>query len=275
MKSCVKPQKGKVQQASPPFLTVMVRTARDPCPPAWRPLFTAARMVLPGGLLAVPSLGPPALMSGMTWGRGVFRRYVPCSSRLKGNPRKGAVNTGNLGPPQPVHATVPAVSSLPLSAPLRQHPISHAQHPDASPSAYEARPPPAASSPTWACRAPRICGCRPHAPSERSRRQPCLRPPAALLHWPSGCWLVLPAPLRAAAPVRALPQGVRQRLCPSCPRARQTRRRLDWEQSPAPSTEQEAGVFLPCGDAGVGNFRPIPSLRLIKRIPQSCSMFSF
>lgn len=239
MKSYVKPQKGKVQQASPPFLTVMVRTARDPRPPAWRPSVHCGQDGVARGSPCCPLPGPTGSGVWNDFGEGGVSslRSVQLQTQREPEERCSEHREPRSSPPR---ARWGACCVLPSALGRPACGSTPSLTPNASPSAYEAQPPHAAGIPSWTCRAPRICGCRPRAPSERSRRLPCLRPPAALLHWPSGCWLVRPAPLRAAAPVRALPQGVRQPLCPSCPRARQTRRRLDWEQSPAPSTEQEA-----------------------------------
>lgn len=245
-----------------------------PAPRPGAPLFTAGRTALPGGLLAVPSLGPPALVSGMTSGRGVFRRYVPCSSRLKGNPRKGAVNTGNLGPPHPVHAGVPAASSLPPSAalpaaaPRLSRPMPAPLHmrpslpmPLASPAgragppgSADAGPVPLASGPG----ASRVSA--PRLPSYTGRLGAgSSAPPRSELRPPCG-----PFPRVSVSP-SALPVPVHGRPA------------AGWTgNSPRhPAQSRRPGVFLPCGDAGVGNVRPVLSLRLMKRIPQSCFTFSF
>ena len=222
----------------------MVRTARDrPPPPACSPLFSADLTVLPAGLLAVPSLGPPALVSGMTWGRGVFPPDVPCSSRLKGNPREGAVDTGNRGPPHPIHARAPATSSLPAFSPRL---VSHTQHPDAGPSASEAWPPSAAGTPTWACRAPEDLRMQVPCPKPAVQVPPVSPPPRPPLntgHLGPGS----PAPSHSELQPLCgpFPGASLKPSALSCPFARQTRCRLDWEQPP--NTQHRAagpGVFL-------------------------------
>lgn len=230
MKSYVKPQKGKVQQASPPFLTVMVRTARDPRHPAWRPSVHCGQDGVARGSPCHPLPGPTSSGVWNDLGEGGISSLRSVQLQTQREPeercsehreprsfppraRQGAccVLPSTLGPP--CGSTPSLMPSTPMPAPLHMRPglplpLAPPPGPAGPPGSADAGPAPQASGPG----ASRVSA-----------------PPAALLHRPSGCWLVRPAPLRAAAPVGALPQGVRQRLCPSCPRARQTRRPLDWE----------------------------------------------
>lgn len=242
MKSCVKPQKGKVQQASPPSLTVMVRTARDPCPPAWRPSVHCGQDGVARGSPCRPLPGPTSSGVWNDLGEGGVSSLRSVQLQTQREPEERC-SEHREPRSSPAHARQGACCVLSSTlGPPRQHPVSHAQQPDASPSACEARPPPAVAPPPGPAEPPESAdaGPTPQASGPGANRVSAPRPPSHTAFW---VLARLPRPAQSCGPVQALPQGVRQHLCPSCPRARQTRRRLDWEQSPAPSAEQEARGF--------------------------------
>lgn len=170
--------------------------------------------------------------------------YIPCSSRLKGNPRK-AVNTGTSGPPHPIHAGALPHPPFPPSPP----PLSSLSRPSAlmpAPSASEARPPlPLAPPPRPTAQDLRMQALHPASgPGAPVSPRPH---PCPLNTGRSGTWLALPLPTQSCGPRVGPSQGIPQALCPLLSLCiGRLHCRLDWEQSPSTQHRRGGclGVFL-------------------------------
>lgn len=273
MKSYVKPQKGKVQQASPPFLTVMVRTARDPRPPAWRPSVHCGQDGVARGSPCCPLPGPTGSGVWNDFGEGGVSslRSVQLQTQREPEERCSEHREPRSSPPRArwgACCVLPSALGRPAAAPRLSRPMPAPLHmrpslpmPLASPAgragppgSADAGPVPLASGPG----ASRVSA--PRLPSYTGRLGAgSSAPPRSELRPPCG-----PFPRVSVSP-SALPVPVHGRPA------------AGWTgNSPRhPAQSRRPGVFLPCGDAGVGNVRPVLSLRLMKRIPQSCFTFSF